>query len=156
MSAQGESIIQALPITYTYPALFYCGEEGITATFPDLDGAITQGETTEEAIKMAKECLALHLFGMERDGDYIPVPSVIEKIKFDEKEIPVLIEAFMLPLREREAKKFVNTTVSMPNYLKVAADSAGINFSKTLQDAPRFIFYILFIVIASIIFKILH
>jgi len=122
------------PITYIYPALFHYGQEGITVTFPDLIGAITQGETTEEAIKMAKECLALHLFGMERDNDDIPIPSAIEKIKLGNNEILVLIEAFMLPLREREIKKFVNTTVSMPNYLKIAADRAGINYSKTLQD----------------------
>ena len=125
------------PNFYTYPAVLYYGEDGITVNFPDLGGAITQGETTENAVSMAKECLALHLFGMERDGDDIPTPSEIENIRLREKEIPILIEAFMLPLRERETKKFVNTTVSMPNYLKVAADRAGINFSKTLQDALR-------------------
>ena len=40
--------------------------------FPDLPGCLTCGATTEEAIVMARDALALHLWSMEDDGDQIP------------------------------------------------------------------------------------
>ena len=56
--------------TYRYPALFEaCEEGGYTVTFPDLPGIVTEGDDVDESIAMAKEALALHILGMERDGD---------------------------------------------------------------------------------------
>ncbi|PNB45827.1 pilus assembly protein HicB, partial [Pseudomonas sp. GW456-E7] len=46
-----------------YPALFDYDDDGITVTFPDLPGCITCGNTDEEALTMAKEAMALHLYG---------------------------------------------------------------------------------------------
>ena len=60
---------------YIYPALFDYADDGITVTFPDLPGCITCGQHDEEAFFMAKEALALHLFGFEEDGE--PIPSSI-------------------------------------------------------------------------------
>lgn len=43
---------------YIFPALFEAGyedEQGYTVTFPDLLGCITEGDTLEEAIYMAKD-----------------------------------------------------------------------------------------------------
>ena len=42
-----------------YPACFYPGEDdeiGFTVIFPDLPGAITQGDSLEEAFDMAIDC----------------------------------------------------------------------------------------------------
>lgn len=53
-----------------FPAIFEPGEKkGYTVSFPDLPGCITEGDTMEEALHMAKEALELHLYGMEEDGD---------------------------------------------------------------------------------------
>jgi|CZCA01.1.fsa_nt_gi predicted RNA binding protein YcfA (HicA-like mRNA interferase family)/predicted RNase H-like HicB family nuclease len=54
---------------YIYPAVFdpnECG--GYTINFPDLPGCVTEGDTLDDAIRMASEALASHLYGMERDG----------------------------------------------------------------------------------------
>lgn len=48
---------------YIFPALFTYDADGITVEFPNLPGAITAGDTEEEALLMAKECLELHLYG---------------------------------------------------------------------------------------------
>jgi predicted RNase H-like HicB family nuclease len=63
---------------YIYPAIFNYADGGISVEFPDLPGAFTCGDTEEETLHMAKDCLALYLSGMERDE--IPQPSIIRGI----------------------------------------------------------------------------
>ena len=53
---------------YVYPAVFDYADDGISVSFPDLPGALTCGDTDEEALRMARECMALHLYGMEQIG----------------------------------------------------------------------------------------
>ena len=44
---------------YVYPAVFYNAVEGgYCVEFPDVEGAITQGETLYEAMEMAEDALA--------------------------------------------------------------------------------------------------
>ena len=76
---------------YIFPALFTYDTDGITVEFPDLPGAITAGDTEEEALLMAKECLELHLYGIEEDKEEIPNPSHIIEIKHTKNQAIVLI-----------------------------------------------------------------
>lgn len=59
--------------TLTYPATFtQCNEtDWFVVTFRDVPGAITQGQTFEEAVDMAQDALKLML----EDEDVIPTPS---------------------------------------------------------------------------------
>jgi predicted RNase H-like HicB family nuclease len=70
---------------YTYPAFFDPCDEGAgyTVTFPDLPGIVTEGDTLDEALFMAKEALTLHLSGMQADNDPIPTPSSPEALSTD-------------------------------------------------------------------------
>ena len=54
---------------YVYPAIFTYEDDGISVEFPDLPGCLTCVDTTEEAIKMAKEALGLHLYGIEEENE---------------------------------------------------------------------------------------
>ncbi len=45
---------------------------GYWVSVPALPGILTQGDTLEEAIAMAREAISLHLRGMIADGDEIP------------------------------------------------------------------------------------
>ncbi len=47
-------------------------EGGCTVTVPSLPGCITQGDTLEEAIAMAKDAIKLHLKVLAADGEPIP------------------------------------------------------------------------------------
>jgi predicted RNase H-like HicB family nuclease len=51
--------------------------------FPDFPGCVTAGHTTEEARELALEALCLHIEGMIEDGEPMPSPTTIEKIKSD-------------------------------------------------------------------------
>ncbi|VYT83555.1 HicB family protein [Intestinibacter bartlettii] len=77
---------------YVYPAIFTYEDDGISVEFPDLPGCLTCADTTEEAIKMAKEALGLHLYGIEEENETLPVASNIRDLSLEKNQIPILID----------------------------------------------------------------
>ena len=126
------------PDRYVYPAvLTYEDGYEIAVTFPDLPGCATSGETDTEALMMAKEALGIHLWGMENDGDELPVPSPIRDIELEAGEIVALVEVYMPSVRLSQENRSVNRTVTLPAWLNAQAMERGVNFSQVLQDALR-------------------
>ncbi|MGF7399065.1 pilus assembly protein HicB [Thermoanaerobacterium thermosaccharolyticum] len=123
---------------YIFPAVFESdGNGGYTVTFPDLPGCITEGDTLDEALYMAKDALELYIYNLEEDNEIIPDPTAPEKIKVPEGAFVNLIEVYMPPVREEMANKSVNKTVTIPRWLNEAAEKANINFSQVLQYALK-------------------
>jgi len=91
--------------TYLYAAILSYDDDGISIEFPDILGCLSCADTSEEAAKNAKEALGLHLWSLEKDGDTIPALTDISKLKLEKKQIPLMVEVFMPPIRERQAKK---------------------------------------------------
>lgn len=122
---------------YSYIAIFSYNDDGISIEFPDLPGCYPCAEQndTESALKNAKEALGLHIWGMEQDEETIPNASAITDIVLEENQVPVLIEVFMPPVRERINSKFVKKTLSLPAWLAAKADEDGVNCSKLFQNA---------------------
>ena len=122
---------------YSYIAVFSYEEDGISIEFPDLPGCYpcADKDNTYQAIKNAKEAMGLHLWGMESDNEDIPNPSSITEIKLSSNQVPVLIEVFMPPIRERINNQFVKKTLSLPAWLAAKADEDGVNCSKLFQTA---------------------
>jgi predicted RNase H-like HicB family nuclease len=80
-------------------------------SFPDLPGVATAGVDLDDARRMAEEALALHLEGMEEDGDPIPEPSTLEAIMADRENhdaVAVLIDG------PRRVFKAVRVNVTVP------------------------------------------
>jgi antitoxin HicB len=48
-------------------------EGGFTVTVPELPGIVTQGESFEEALAMARDAIALHVEGLAADGLDVPI-----------------------------------------------------------------------------------
>lgn len=65
---------------FAYPACFYKEENGYSVIFPDLDYLATCGETLEEALSMAVDCLAGYLYWCIREAESIPQPSPLVDI----------------------------------------------------------------------------
>lgn len=120
---------------YSYVAIFHYADDGISISFPDLDGCLSCADTTEEALRQAKEALGLHLWGLEQDEEEIPQPTPITNLALTSEEIPALIEVFMPPIRERINQKFVKKTLSLPAWLAAKAEEDGVNCSKLFQNA---------------------
>ena len=124
---------------YAFIALFEYAEDGINISFPDLPGCISCAEvnSTNEALINAKEALGLHLFGMEQDGEEIPEPTSLNKIKIKINCVPVLIDVFMPSVRMSVKTSFVKKTLSLPAWLAALADEKKVNCSKIFQDALK-------------------
>lgn len=120
---------------YRYVAVLEYGNEEIGVYFPDLDGCITGGEDVDDALKNASDVLKLHIYGMEQDKEKIPEPTSITNLELSKNEIPVLVDIYMKPFREKMDEKFIKKTLSIPNWMNTLAEENGINFSKTLQNA---------------------
>ena len=58
---------------YIYPAIFDPNELGDTPSHSRSARVRYPGDTIDDALHMAAEAMALHLYGMERDSDEIPV-----------------------------------------------------------------------------------
>ena len=122
---------------YIYPAILTYTDMGIAIEFPDLPGCAPCADTSEEAAKNAKEAMGLHLWGMEKDHDPIPAPTDLTNLNYAKNEIPLLVEVFMPPIRERLNNKFVKKTLSIPQWLNAEAEHAGVNFSQILQNGLK-------------------
>jgi predicted RNase H-like HicB family nuclease len=124
---------------YMFPAVFETTDNSIGVYFPDLPGCVTVGENEIEAVRMAKEALALHLYGMEEDGDKIPTPSSIRDIQEDleSNEYVVMIEVWMPPFRHKMHQKAVKKTLTIPKWLDDIAKEHNVNYSHILQDALK-------------------
>ena len=77
---------------YVYPCILTREEVGgFSVVFPDIAGA-TQGEDLYEALYMAEDALGLMLSSAEDDGEEIPTPTPLEKIKTDGNSFVTLIK----------------------------------------------------------------
>ncbi len=57
-----------------YLVIYEQGEASWGATIPDLPGCAAVGKNREEARRLIREAMALHLEAMKKDGDPIPKP----------------------------------------------------------------------------------
>lgn len=119
-----------------YPAIFLQEDDGITISFPDLQGCISCADTFEEAYEMAKEAMELYL------EDYIgdlfksaPKPSKIQDIKLKDNECIALIELDINEYLKTFNNKAIKKTLTIPSWLNDVAVKKKLNFSKILQDA---------------------
>ncbi|MEK9200779.1 MAG: type II toxin-antitoxin system HicB family antitoxin [Patescibacteria group bacterium] len=59
-----------------YNAVFEpCEEGGFTVTVPKLPGLVTEGDTYELAIEMARDAIGGYLRVLQEDGEEIPEPD---------------------------------------------------------------------------------
>jgi len=132
-----------------YPACFFHENNSYSVVFPDLNWLATQGDTFEEAMEMAVECLAGYLHTCQIDGDSIPKPSKLSDInpKSVAKELDPdspMCDAFVnmvsvdvASYAKEHFEKSVKKTLTIPAWLNNAALEKGINFSQVLQDALK-------------------
>ena len=124
-----------------YPACFYPadeGEEGYTVVIPDLPGAVTEGDTLEEAFEMAIDCASGWILSSIEDGEDIPKASKIEKIKLEYKNgFKSYIILDIDEYARTHGNKAVKKTVTLPSFLNTLAEKEKINFSEVLQDGLK-------------------
>jgi antitoxin HicB len=66
------------PATLTPASAWDPAETGFVVDLPDLPEAHTQGETVEDALDAAADCLRVVVEGRMRDGSDLPPPSAVD------------------------------------------------------------------------------
>ena len=119
---------------YVYPAVFNEEENGdITVFFPDLEGCSTFGHDIIDALAMAGDSLSLMLYDLEEDGDEIPSPTPLQKVKTSGNSFASYICVDTLDYRKKFHNRAVKKTLSVPEWLNDSAVAAGLNFSQILS-----------------------
>ena len=126
----------------TYFAVFEPNTDGSYGIyFPDLPGCTSYAASYNEAEEMAKEALGYHIYEMNKDGDKLPVPSPPDKLEIEKgtaggyliSRVTVYPELVKNQLDNRAVK----TNLTIPAWLKEAAEENNINFSQFLQVALK-------------------
>ena len=130
-----------------YPACFFNDEDGYSVIFPDLNWLSTCGDTLEEAMHMAVDCLAGYLYTETKLGNSTPKPSNpdtidIQKIAHElDSDASVnncfinMVSVDVASYAKEHFEKSVKKTLSIPAWLNKAALEQNINFSQVLQEA---------------------
>lgn len=121
---------------YAYPAIFTPVENGeFDVKVPDLPGCRTCGKNLADAIFMAEDATAMWLWDAETKAEIIPDPTLLP---------PVIAPQFFSYIvadtdeyRRKYDSRAVKKTLSIPSWLNVQAEQAGVNFSQVLQDALK-------------------
>lgn len=126
-----------------YPACFYKEKEGgYSVIFPVINQA-TCGNTIEEAMRMAVDCLAGYLYNAKIEKGSIPAPPQMEEIdvdaEYDEYESAFInmVAVDVDDYAKKHFEKSVKKTLTIPSWLNDMAVENNINFSQALQTALK-------------------
>ncbi len=126
----------------TYFAVFEPSNDGgYGVYFPDLLGCTSYGKNFDEAEKMAKEALGLHIYTMEKDDTEIPKPSSPHQLDIDiETATGYIISPIKIYpdiIKNEMDNKAVKTNLTIPAWLKELAEEQNVNYSQLLQTALK-------------------
>ena len=123
--------------TTYYPAIIERASEGYSVFFPDLSGCTSGGDTQDDAARNAEDALRGHLALMIIDGDVLPAPTELDKIKRD----PDVDEAGRILVRAELPGKSVRLNISLDEGLVASIDAKasqlGMTRSAFLAAASR-------------------
>ena len=121
----------------TYLAVFEAGDKpGISVYFPDFPGCVSWGDGFDHAQRMAKEALSLHIYGMEKDGETLPERAdKITGINSGDMVVPITVYPDIV--KDEIDNRREKTTVTIPRWLKSAAEAEGLNYSRLLERAIK-------------------
>ena len=124
-----------------YPVIFTQTKDCILVEVPDLN-IFSEGKDMENAMEMARDAISLTIVSMEDNGEKVPEATEIFKINVGDsiyanegKSFLSIVDTDIAEYRRKIDTKPVRRNVSLPSWLNYAADAAGLNVSRVLQEA---------------------
>mgnify|MGYP004499965219 FL=1 len=124
-----------------YPVFFTKTKDNILVEVPDLD-ILTEGTDMNDAIDMARDAIELKCVTMEDANETIPTPSDISTLDVhkgtfsaDGETVISFVDIDSTTYKKKTDMKTVRRNVALPSWLNYAADQAGVNVSRILQEA---------------------
>lgn len=107
-------------------------EGGFGVYIPDIQ-INTQGENIADAIDMARD--AIGIWGIDRQDDGLEIiePSTSEP-KHKANELVTWVDIDFAQYRKANDLTTMRINLSIPKYLKVLSEKAGLNLSRELQE----------------------
>ena len=119
---------------YVYPAVLKEENNKVYVRVPSLKVCNTVGDDFADAIEMARDAIEMWLCIAEDNGEEIPAADMQME---SEDGIVTLIDADTNEYRRITDNRAVKKTLTIPSWLNVKAEKAGINFSAVLQNALK-------------------
>jgi predicted RNase H-like HicB family nuclease len=119
-----------------YIALLHHQDGAYGVLFPDFPGCVSVGDSFDDAVRQGAEALAFHVAGLQDDGEPIPAPRALERIKADDEdwiEWDGALVALVPLLPPPDISERVNVT--LPKRLLVQIDAISRNRSGFLARA---------------------
>lgn len=120
---------------YVYPAILTQEDDGIIVSFPDVEGARTDGATMEDALENAEDVLNLMLLTMEEKHMDIKPPTPIASLDVPKGSTVALVRADTRAYSKKVDTRAVRKSVSIPAWMDSLAREHNLNFSNVLQNA---------------------
>lgn len=124
-----------------YPVFFTKTNDNVLVEVPDFD-ILTEGKDFNDAINMARDAIELKCVAMEDDKETIPEPSRGDELNTndgtfaDEGDTVIsYVDVDSETYRKKIDTKTIRRNVALPSWLNYAADQAGVNVSRILQEA---------------------
>lgn len=102
-------------------------------SIPDFN-TFTQGMDIADSMEMARDAIGLIGIDLEDEGKSIPEPNSVKYSK-EKGDIVTLVDVDFYEYRKKVDNKAVKKNCTIPYWLNVEAEKAGVNFSHVLQDA---------------------
>lgn len=120
-----------------YPIILKEGSKNNYIVFiPDFN-INTEGADIATAIEMARDAIGILGIDIEDDSENFPKPSKLEKIKAEYQGIVTLVDVDFEAYRKKNDLRAVRKNCTIPSWLNVEAEKAGLNFSAILQTGLK-------------------
>ena len=120
-----------------YPIILSQGKKFIVVFVPDF-GINTQGKDIADAMEMARDAIGLMGIDFEDDKKSLPKPTRLSDVKKDNQDdIITLVDVDFSEYRRKNDMRSVKKNCTIPSWLNVEAENAGVNFSAALQSGLK-------------------
>lgn len=119
-----------------YPVVFTKLPDGYMAYVPDF-AINTQGADLADAIAMARDAIGITGIDLEDDKKPLPAPSDRASIPCGPEDIVSYVDIDFTAYRRANERRTVRKNVTLPSWLSVEAEKAGVNFSQVLQEGLK-------------------
>ena len=116
-----------------YPIILIPEEEGYFVKVPDFN-ASTQGDSIADAMEMARDMIGLLGIDLEDEKNKLPEPYSVQ-FEAEKEDIVTLVDVDFAEYRKKVDQRAVKKNCTIPYWMSVEADKAGLNYSRVLQDA---------------------
>lgn len=118
-----------------YPAIFTYDKEEKCYLVDFIDfHCSTFGKTIKEALFMAEEAMGLYF---ENEKDFPKFTENCSHIKLKSNQFISYVGIDMMEYYQKNSKKSVKKTLTIPEWLNTLAEKKCINFSQVLQEALK-------------------